>query len=336
VPSSTPTKASLNGDNGIDPLRPVKYELNRRRLVGHAAKRREKMIAFGYYGGKFSHLDFILPLLPSHYTHYCEPFGGSAAVLINRNPAKVETYNDLDGEVTNFFACLRAHGEELIRLISLTPFSREELVQANTQEKGLSKLERARRFFVRARQTRTGLAQTSSEGRWAHCVLTSRAGMAGAVSRWLGSVEGLGEIVQRFQRVQIENAPSIEVIRRYDSPDTLFYCDPPYPHESRGDAKAYGFEMSDAEHELLAETLHQVEGAAAVSGYRCKLMNRLYGDWLRVDAPEHLCNSSKTARIESLWMNYAPSPAPRPEDEKTELRLLEKPEVRRRRANGKK
>ena len=58
--------------------------------------------------------------------------------------------------------------------------------------------------------------------------MTSRAGMAGAVSRCLGSVEGLAEIVQRLQRVQIENAPAIEVIRRYDSPGTLFYCDPPY------------------------------------------------------------------------------------------------------------
>ena len=151
----------------LHPHRPVKYKLNRRRLIGRASKRREKMIAFGYYGGKFSHLDFILPLLPSSYPLYCEPFGGSAAVLINRKPAEVETYNDVDSEVANFFACLRKRGEELIRLISLTPFSREELVEALTARKNLSDMERARRFFVRARQTRTGLAQTSSEGRWA-------------------------------------------------------------------------------------------------------------------------------------------------------------------------
>lgn len=285
--------------------RPAKYDLNRRRLVNRASTRREKMIAFGYYGGKFSHLDFILPLLPENYTHYCEPFGGSAAVLINRKPAPVETYNDLDSEVTNFFACLRTDSEELIRQIALTPFSREELVLATSAAIGLSKIERARRFFVRARQTRTGLAQTSSEGRWAHCVLTSRASMAGAVSRWLGSVEGLAEIVQRLQRVQIENVPSIEAIRRYDSPGTLFYCDPPYPHESRGDSKAYGFEMSNAQHEDLARVLHAAEGAVAISGYRCELMDRLYKDWLRVDAPAHLCNSSKESRIESLWLNYS-------------------------------
>jgi DNA adenine methylase len=281
-------------------------QFNNRRLIGRASDRRSKMIAFGYYGGKFSHLDFLLPLLPTTFTHFCEPFGGSAAVLINRPPAPVETYNDLDSEVTNFFGCLRDHGDELIRAISLTPFSRQELVRACCPEANLPEIERARRFFVRARQTRTGLAQTSSEGRWAACVLTSRAAMAGAVSRWLGSVEGLPQIVQRLQRVQIENAPAIEVIRRYDSPETLFYCDPPYPHQTRGDSKAYGYEMADDEHENLAEVLRSVHGAVAISGYRCALMDRLYSGWIRVDANTRLCNSSKGKRTESVWMNYDP------------------------------
>jgi len=301
---------------------------NHRRLVARARDRRNKMIAFGYYGGKFSHLDFLLPLLPIKFTHFCEPFGGSAAVLINRPPAPVETYNDLDSEVVNFFLCLRDHGDELIRLISLTPFSREELVRACSPEVNLSAIERARRFFVRARQTRTGLAQTSSEGRWAHCVLTSRAGMAGAVSRWLGSVEGLPQIVQRLQRVQIENAPAVEVILRYDSPETLFYCDPPYPHEARGDSKAYGYEMTDREHEELAELLRAVKGAVAVSGYRCPLMDRLYRDWIRVDANTRLCNSSKGERTESVWVNYDPEAYPQTASyalPDTNLYLFERP-----------
>src|SRR6266849_8608842 len=258
--------AYRNGNN-LEPGQEggLRYKISStRRLVPRASERRSKMIAFGYYGGKFSHLDFILPLLPTHFTHYCEVFGGSAAVLINRPPAPVETYNDLDGEVVNFFECLRDHGKDLVRQISLTPFSRVELVNALSRATGLTRLERARRFFVRARQTRTGLAQTSSEGRWAHCVLTSRAEMAGAVSRWLGSVEGLPEIVQRLQRVQIENAPAHEVILRYDSPETLFYCDPPYPHGSRGDNKAYAYEMLDQDHHELAEVLHHVRGKVAI------------------------------------------------------------------------
>ena len=128
------------------------HRFNNRRLIGRASDRRSKMIAFGYYGGKFSHLDFLLPLLPTTFTHFCEPFGGSAAVLINRPPAPVETYNDLDSEVVNFFSCLRDHGDELIRLIGLTPFSREELLKACCPEPNLSTIERARRFsFARDR-----------------------------------------------------------------------------------------------------------------------------------------------------------------------------------------
>ncbi len=164
-----------------------------------------KLIAFGWYGGKFSHLDWLLPLLPKT-EHFCEPFAGSAAVLINREPSSVETYNDMDGDVANFFRALRVQKEELIEAIGLTPFSREEFEKAISEPTNeLSDLERARRFYIRARQVRTGLAQTASSGRWAHCCLTSRAGMAGAVSRWLGSVEALPEIAQRLLRVQIEN-----------------------------------------------------------------------------------------------------------------------------------
>ncbi len=151
--------------------------------------RRRKLIAFGWYGGKYSHLPWLLPLLPAPH-QYCEPFGGSAAVLLNRDPSPVEIYNDLDGEVVNFFRVLRDNREALLEQIGLTPFSREEFYLAVTPPLGpVDPLERARRFFVRARQARTGLAQTASLGRWANCKKTSRAGMSGAVSRWLGSVE---------------------------------------------------------------------------------------------------------------------------------------------------
>jgi DNA adenine methylase len=83
-----------------------------------------RKIAFGWYGGKYSHLEWLLPLLPQCH-HYCEPFAGSGAVLLNRAASPVETYNDLDGEVVNFFRVLREQSDELIRSIGLTPFSRE-------------------------------------------------------------------------------------------------------------------------------------------------------------------------------------------------------------------
>jgi len=265
---------------------------------------RGKLIAFGWYGGKFSHLEWLLPLLPACH-HYCEPFAGSAAVLLNREPSPVETYNDLDGEVVNFFRVLRNQPDELTRAIGLTPFSREEFYLAlPSNGHPVCDLERARRFFVRARQARTGLAQTASLGRWANCKDTSRGGMSGVISRWLGSAKSLPYIAARLLRVQIENRPAVDVIRLYDGPRTLFYCDPPYVHAARGDAKAYGFEMDDLGHRELARALNRCRGKAAVSGYRCDLMDECYKGWRRADAPPKLCHSIKKLRREALWMNY--------------------------------
>lgn len=275
--------------------------------VIYVRNRSQRRIVFGWYGGKFSHLDWLLPLLPTCH-HYCEPFSGSGAVLINRKPSPVETYNDIDGDVVIFFRVLRDHHEELIRAIALTPFSREEYYLAIYDDiNGIDDIERARRFYVRARQTRTGLAQTASLGRWANCKDTSRAGMSGVVSRWLGGVNALDEIAQRLLRVQIENRPAVDVIRLYDSPDTLFYCDPPYLHATRGDAKAYGFEMDEEEHRKFAKVVNECEGMVAVSGYDHPLMDELFkpGRWFKTHGQDKTIHSTKDKRSEFLWTNYA-------------------------------
>ncbi len=270
--------------------------------------KRKKLIAFGWYGGKFSHLDWLLQYLPQTH-HYCEPFAGSGAVLINRNPSPVETYNDLDGEVVNFFRVLRDSRNELIEKIGLTPFSREEFSLACELDPDLSDLERARRFYVRARQVRTGLAQTASVGRWANCKNTSRSGMSGVVSRWLGGIEQLDYIAERLLRVQIENRPAIETIRLYDSSNTLFYCDPPYLHATRGDSNAYGYEMSDCDHVQLAEVLNNVAAKVALSNYDCPMMDDLYpkNKWTKIVAPLKTIHSTKDVRQEVLWINYSMS-----------------------------
>ena len=268
---------------------------------------KKKKIAFGWYGGKFSHLNWLLPLLPEA-THYCEPFGGSAAVLLNREPSPVETYNDIDSEVVNFFKVIRERKEELIYSIGMTPFSREEFNRAveihNNGSGELGELERARLFYIRARQVRTGLAQTASNGRWANCLKTSRAGMAGAVSRWLGSVEGLESIASRLLRVQIEHDHATSIIKRYDSDETLFYCDPPYIHDSRGDKNAYKFEMNDSDHHALSVVLNNVKGKVAISGYQSPLMDQLYKGWNVWTGTTKKALSVKSDRTEILWTNY--------------------------------
>jgi DNA adenine methylase len=271
---------------------------------------RKKLIPFGWYGGKFSHLDWLLPLLPKCH-HYCEPYAGSAAVLLNREPSPVETYNDLDGEVVNFFRVAREQSEALLKAISLTPFSREEIAVACQLDPEVTPLERARRFYVRARQVRTGLAQTASLGRWGNCKNTSRAGMSGIISRFFGAVESLPDISLRLLRVQIENRPALDVIRLYDDKGTLFYCDPPYVHDTRGDSKAYKFEMTNEEHEQLAEALNSAKGKVALSNYDSPLLDKLYPPpkWRKITQPPKTNHATKGQRREVLWTNYDPASA---------------------------
>lgn len=270
---------------------------------------RGRRIAFGWYGGKYSHLAWLLPLLPECH-HYCEPFAGSAAVLLNRPPSPVETYNDLDGEVVNFFRILRDQPNELIRAISLTPFSREEYyVAIHGDTRNIDNVERARRFYIRARQTRTGLAQSASAGRWANCKNTSRAGMSGVVSRWLGGVSALDSIAQRLMRVQIENRPAIDIFSLYDSPQTLFYCDPPYLHKTRGDRKAYAFEMDESQYYEFAKVVNKCKGKIAISGYDHPLMDEMFPTdrWRKTKGQTKTIHSTKDTRQEVLWTNYNPA-----------------------------
>lgn len=293
---------------GVSPIYLPEDKLSESPRIIYLRPPRRRRIVFGWYGGKFSHLDWLLPLLPKCH-HYCEPYSGSGAVLLNREPSPVETYNDIDGDVVNFFRMLRDRHEELIRAIALTPFSREEYHCAiHGNSKGIGEVERARRFYIRARQTRTGLAQTASLGRWANCKNTSRAGMSGVVSRWLGGVEALDDIAQRLLRVQIENRPATDVIRLYDSAGTLFYCDPPYLHATRGDSNAYGFEMDEEQHKELAASLSEIKGKAAVSGYNHPLMDKLFPPkyWVKTFGTDKTIHSTKGTRQEVLWTNYNP------------------------------
>jgi len=293
---------------------------------GSISVRGGKLLPFRWYGGKFNHLSWLLPLLPDSET-FVEPFGGSGSVLINREPSPTEVYNDIDEEVTRFLRVLKgtppeANGTdgdrnptqtaELLRQIALSPFSRAELAYAATHSENdstVEALERARLFFVRAGQTRTGLAQEASAGRWAYCKSTSRRTMSGAVSRWHGRLQHLYKTAERLSEVSIRNQDALAIVEEYgDNPEALIYCDPPYPHETRGDTNSYEYELDTAQHRELAAALKSCEAKVALSSYQSELYAELYEEagWERFDSEEQTMHATKDSRIESVWMNYDP------------------------------
>lgn len=259
----------------------------------------------------------LLPLIPQHGI-YVEPFGGGASMLLAREPSAVEVYNDLNSGLVNFFRVLRnkKQFDEFHRLASLTPFSREEHDLFNsTWASTTDPVERAHQFFVVARSSFGGIFGNT----WGHTVASSSRGMAGSVARYLGAVEKLPEVSTRLLRVQVEHGNALNVIERYDTPETFFYLDPPYALSTRKSG-GYEHEMEDAQHRQLVELLLTVKGKVLLSGYPTPLYAKLEESGWHTQRWQAICSASgrtrlnglmgagkaklKQQRIEAVWFNY--------------------------------
>lgn len=87
---------------------------------------RNKLIAFNYFGGKFTWLEYLYTNFPRDFTHLVDLFAGSMAVSLNYPGRIIKTANEINGDITNFFEVLRDHEPELTRLLLLTPCSELE------------------------------------------------------------------------------------------------------------------------------------------------------------------------------------------------------------------
>lgn len=257
--------------------------------------------ALRYFGGKWRIAEWIISQFPAH-TCYVEPFVGGGSVLLQKAPARFEVMNDLDGDVIAFFDVLRSDPEALIRAIELTPYSREELRRARTSGPATEQLERARRLYVRCWQSYgsgTGKAGTG----WRYQIGAGERSGANAVGSW-NKTEHLWGIARRLKQVQIECDDAFKVIQRFDSPETLFYIDPPYVHSTRYEdshRKGYSVEMSDNDHIALGQLLNSVKGMVVLSGYPSELYQQLYHDWQYISRESQDINSK--LQTECLWLS---------------------------------
>ena len=261
---------------------------------------------FSWFGGKGKyHLDFILPLLPQQCTTFVDVFGGSGAVLLNRQPVPLEVLNDVDRDLVNFFRVLREDPEPLLQAIRLTPYAREEHRVACTREE-VSDVERARRFFIRAVQSIHGKAHECRPSSWSYTTGQGKT-VRHRTRVWRGYPDRLARVADRLLDIQIECRPALDLIPRWDHEDVVFYLDPPYVHTTRKSTKDYDVhEMTDDDHRDLADVLGRISGRAAVSGYASDLYDSLYEGWHRHDAPLKIAPTSLEPRQEVLWTNYEP------------------------------
>ena len=267
---------------------------------------------FQYLGGKYSCLPWLLPLLPQTKS-FVDVFGGSATVILNKEPSQINTYNDINGIVVNFFQELRNNPEELIKLIELTPHSRYEYENAwitSEIQSIVSNAELARRFFVRTRQSFMATGAQKNKKGWLSATKETRVGMSEATSKWLNSIEMLQMVVERLKQIQVENRGYQYIFKHYDTPESLLYCDPPYDDELRSSGNDYAHDFTEADHLELHSLASHAKGLVAVSGYNSEFMMDLYSNFQLTMGPERKNNYSKRkAAHECLWTNYDPAKA---------------------------
>lgn len=248
-----------------------------------------------YPGSKWTLADTIINLMPEHDT-YVEPFFGSGAVYFNKPTAKVETINDIDSRIVNFFTVCRDYPDQLVKKIKLTPHSREEYL--NSYEVDPDPIEDARRLMVRCWQA-IG-AKTSDKTGWRSIIDPNGPDTA---TEWANVWERIEEVAFRLKGVQIEKQDALQLLTRYNRPGVLAYVDPPYLLETRS-KRLYQHEYNDNDHVELLELLAKFEGKVILSGYDSQMYNDCLSSWHKFSFTGKAEAGAK--RTEVIWCNFEP------------------------------
>lgn len=252
-----------------------------------------------YPGSKWSLANWIIDFFPEHHS-YLEPFFGSGAVLFNKPRSHIETVNDLDGNVVNLFECIRTDPEKLAHHIYWTPYARE-IYEQTYQKIPKDKFEAAANFCIRLNMGH-GFRTSGEKVGWKNDIQGRE--RAYAAQDWVRYPEKILQAAERLRGVQIENRPAVEVIKRFNYPNVLIYCDPPYMLSTRH-GKQYRCEMDDKDHQQLLEVLLQHKGHVIISGYDTDMYNSILVGWEKRETIAYSQVCSKKREI--IWMNFEPS-----------------------------
>lgn len=251
-----------------------------------------------YPGAKTVLAPWIVRHFPQHST-YVEPFCGSSAVFFCKAPSLVEYLNDLDGEIIELFRTMRDYPDELCAVLELTPYARAEYEAA--LEYSENPLERARRTLVKHWMSHSATADARPQKvGWRHG--GTQDPRQRVPFQWASVPARIQGCLQRLRMAHLECRPASDLLERLDGPETLFYCDPPYPRATRMRAAAlYREEMlSLDEHEALLEQCLNLRGMAVISGYAHPLYDGMLESWGR-KTRQVACNVG--TRQEMLWIN---------------------------------
>lgn len=269
-------------------------------------KPREHRPPVRWHGGKWKIALWVNQYLPRH-SGYGEVFGGGASVMLRKDRAKAELYNDLDRTIVHLFRVLQdpAQAERLVRALVLTPFSRDEFELA--YEPCDEPVERARRTIVRSFM---GYGSDGTAGVYKTGFRRNvTSNMKLPAQEWASYPISLRKTIARLDGVVIENRDAFKLLDEVDGPEWLHYVDPPYLPETRSQGNrrrgagfhVYEHELEHDQHVELLALLQGLKGMVVLSGYPSKLYDDALCDWHRVDRLAHADGGA--ARTEVLWIN---------------------------------
>ena len=252
-----------------------------------------------YYGGKARIASKIVSVLESiPHTVYSEPFCGGLAVLFckplrhgNKDRYR-EAINDTNKCLITFYRVARERPDELERILYLTPYSQEEHRVARQIYKnplGYDDLQIAWSVFVLCNMS----FSNKIGGGWGY----------GQIGRnlaytWHNRKRRLPECFERLSEVHIGCEDALDFIKRWDSPHTLFYLDPPYPGADMGHYK--GYSLSD--YESLCNLLDDCEASYVLSNYHQDIKPISAQKTIEIDAVMSAAKNKRGKRTEVLWV----------------------------------
>lgn len=248
-----------------------------------------------WIGGKSRLLKHLLPLLPVHTT-YVEPFAGGAALLFAKEPSKVEVLNDINGELINLYRVVQHHLEEFVRqfkwaLASREVFKWEKLKNPET----LTDIQRAARFYYLQKNCFGGKLEGQTFG--ISKVSPPRFNL-------LRIEEQLSAAHLRLSRVLIEKLTWYECMEKYETPASLFFCDPPY-----WDTEGYGVEFGWDNYQILKHKLENSSGKILITLNDHPDIRKLFEGFIieTRDIKYSVANQKKQATSKELFLaNFEP------------------------------
>ena len=164
--------------------------------------------------GKKKIANRLVAMLPEHTT-YVEPFAGSAAVFFAKKPVKTEVLNDADPDVAQAYKLIKSMNDKQIEKLKKMNWVGSKSAYLKVYDSKPSKdIEKLYRFLYMTH---------FSYGR-----LRTRSFNPGADGVPARTADRLATFGPRLRNVKLYSGDYAEVIKKYDSKDTVFFLDPPY------------------------------------------------------------------------------------------------------------